>query len=82
MKKQYNVRLFILLATVALLLLTIGSVAAVKYGELDGEDHPQVVLILMDVDGEPAYRCSGTMIAPTYVLTAGHCAGAPVNLVE
>lgn len=61
----------------ASLVAVAGQVSAVTDGELDGEGHPQVVLILMEVDGVPAFRCSGTMIAPTYVLTAGHCAGAP-----
>jgi secreted trypsin-like serine protease len=54
-----------------------GSAAAITNGDLDGEDHPEVVLILMEVEGVPMYRCTGTMIAPTFVLTAGHCAGAP-----
>jgi V8-like Glu-specific endopeptidase len=44
-------------------------------GELDGNAHPAVVLIVMDIGGQPAFRCSGTLIAPTVVLTAGHCAG-------
>lgn len=44
-------------------------------GTLDGSAHPAVVLIIMDVDGSPAYRCSGTLIAPKVVLTAGHCTG-------
>jgi secreted trypsin-like serine protease len=65
-------------AVVAISMITIaGPVRAITNGELDGDGHPQVVLILMEVDGAPAFRCSGTMIAPTYVLTAGHCAGAP-----
>ena len=46
-------------------------------GSLDGSAHPAVVLILMDVAGSPAYRCTGTLIAPTVVLTAGHCTGEP-----
>jgi secreted trypsin-like serine protease len=49
----------------------------VTYGSLDGNTHPAVVLIIMDVAGEPAFRCSGTLIAPKVVLTAGHCAGEP-----
>src|SRR5256714_3197768 len=31
----------------------------------------------MDVAKKPTFRCSGTLIAPKVVLTAGHCAGEP-----
>ncbi|HEU4746919.1 MAG TPA: trypsin-like serine protease, partial [Gemmatimonadaceae bacterium] len=57
--------------------LSPGSPSFITYGELDGNAHPAVVLVLMDVAGEPAFLCSGTLIAPTVVLTAGHCAGEP-----
>lgn len=46
-------------------------------GSVDGTGHPAVVLIVMDIAGSPAFRCSGTLIAPRLVLTAGHCAGEP-----
>lgn len=46
-------------------------------GVTDGAAHPAVVLIIMDIAGAPAFRCSGTLIAPRLVLTAGHCAGEP-----
>ena len=49
----------------------------ITFGSLDGNTHPAVVLIVMDIAGEPAFRCSGTVIAPKVVLTAGHCAGEP-----
>jgi secreted trypsin-like serine protease len=46
-------------------------------GTLDGTAHPVVVLLVMDVAGNPAFRCSATLVAPKVVLTAGHCAGEP-----
>ena len=46
-------------------------------GQLDGNGHPAVVLLVMDIAGQPAFRCSATLIAPKVVLTAGHCAGEP-----
>lgn len=64
-------------AAMAGALMASAPAMAVTDGELDGDGHPAVVLVLMEVNGQPAYRCSGTLIAPTYVLTAGHCAGAP-----
>jgi secreted trypsin-like serine protease len=56
-----------------LALSTVGIVGAITDGELDGEGHPYVGLMIADVDGVPAWRCSGTLISPTVFLTAGHC---------
>src|SRR3990172_1273044 len=67
----------VLLTVMVLLAVTIIPAFAVTDGELDGDGHPYVVLLLMDVDGAPAYRCSGTLLSATVLLTAGHCAGAP-----
>ena len=64
-------------AAIVTCLLTSVPASAITYGELDDDNHPAVVLILMEVDFQPAFRCSGTLITPTVVLTAGHCAGAP-----
>lgn len=65
--------LFAVFSALVILALAVSPVAAITDGELDGEDHPYVVLLLMEVNGAPAFRCSGTLIAPTYLLTAGHC---------
>src|SRR5689334_6455584 len=46
-------------------------------GTVDASAHPAVVLVVIDVAGTPTYRCSGTLIAPKLVLTAGHCTGEP-----
>ena len=55
----------------------VNPVSAITDGELDGDAHPAVVLISIGLGGTPTYYCSGVLIAPTYVLTAGHCTGEP-----
>lgn len=64
-----------LVMLVMLMVLSVAPAFAVTDGELDGNGHPMVMLLLMEVDGEPAYRCSGTLLSPWVFLTAGHCAG-------
>lgn len=66
----------LLLTLVAVFGVILGRTHAVNDGHLDGNLHPAVVLLLMEVGGEPAFRCSGTLLSPTVLLTAGHCTNA------
>src|SRR5215216_6631202 len=61
------------LTLVALSVVTLAPALAVTDGRLDGQGHPAVVLLLMEVGGKPAYRCTGTLLSATVLLTAGHC---------
>ena len=76
----------ILLATVIMLSLVfsfVGTAQAVTDGELDGNGHPYVgLMVAQAADGTPLWRCSGTLISPTVFLTAGHCTEAPAAHAE
>ena len=63
----------ILFTFTALFAVILARTQAVTDGTLDGNGHPGVVLLLMEVQGKPAFRCSATLLSPTVVLTAGHC---------
>jgi Trypsin len=66
----------LLLTLVAVCAVILGRTHAVTDGHLDGNLHPAVLLLLMEVGGEPAFRCSGTLLSPTVLLPAGHCTNA------
>lgn len=75
----------LLLAVFALgLLMFPGTpVSAITDGEPDGEGHPYVgLMVAQDGEGNPLWRCSGTLLSPTLFLTAGHCTEAPAEHVE
>src|SRR5215208_7170201 len=72
-----------LLLTLMLVLSTVGMASAVTDGELDGNGHPYVgLMVAQDAKGAPLWRCSGTLLSPTLFLTAGHCTEAPADHVE
>lgn len=80
-------RLRLLAATTATVLALGGTfaapVAAITDGTLDGGGHPYVGLLLaQDSNGQPLWRCSGTLMSPRIFLTAGHCTQAPAAHVE
>jgi len=66
---------FPLIFSVVLILALVlaGTALAITDGEPDDDGHPYVGLLVFDVGGGPAWRCSGTLLSPTVVLTAGHC---------
>jgi hypothetical protein len=67
-------KLSVAVALLVLVLTTVGIAGAVTNGQPDGDAHPYVGLLVFDVaPGQPAWRCSGALIAPDVVLTAGHC---------
>jgi hypothetical protein len=66
-----------------LVLVAAARIAAVTDGELDGNRHPYVGLMVAHAaNGTPLWRCSGTLLSPTIFLTAGHCTEAPAAHVE
>lgn len=72
-------KLAVLLAAGVVLLAGSTTAWAITNGQPDGDDHPYVGLLVFDeAPGEPAWRCSGALIAPTVVLTAGHCTDGAV----
>jgi hypothetical protein len=63
----------------ALVMSLVGVASAVTNGQPDGENHPYVGLLVFDsAPGVPGWRCSGSLIAPTVILTAGHCTDGAV----
>jgi hypothetical protein len=77
-------RLLLSLALVAALTAIIATPAmAVTDGQLDGNNHPYVgLMVAQTATGTPLWRCTGTLLSSTVFLTAGHCTEAPAAHVE
>lgn len=76
-------RALLLLMTATLLSALAIPAGAVTDGQLDGNGHPYVgLMVAQDADGNPLWRCSGTLLSATLFLTAGHCTEAPAAHVE
>ena len=75
--------LLVALVLTAILVIAVSPVAAVTDGELDGNGHPYVgLMVAQRADGTPLWRCSGTLLSSTLFLTAGHCTEAPAAHIE
>jgi V8-like Glu-specific endopeptidase len=58
---------------VVLLFSNVNMASAITDGELDGNGHPYVGLMLFKATDGYWYTCSGTLLSSTVFLTAGHC---------
>jgi secreted trypsin-like serine protease len=73
----------LLAALAAAIAIGVVPAGAITDGELDGNGHPYVgLMVAQTAAGAPLWRCSGTLLSPTLFLTAGHCTEAPAAHVE
>lgn len=62
------------LGVLAMLLATAAPASAITYGQPDDGEHPYVgFMIFFDPSAPGWFSCSGTLLSPTVLLTAGHC---------
>jgi hypothetical protein len=73
--------LYVLVTLVTVLALMVVPASAVQYGQPDGNGHPYVGLVVFyDSAKVPLWRCTGTLLSETTLLTAGHCTGLDPEL--
>jgi hypothetical protein len=72
-RRRFAMRKKFLVLTTVFALSFAMAVLAITNGEPDDGRHPYVGLLVFDYGGGPAWRCSGALLSPTVVLTAGHC---------
>ncbi len=57
-------------------LVAVTPLSAIQYGQPDLDAHPYVGLVVFyDENKVPLWRCTGALVSPTILLTAGHCTG-------
>lgn len=75
--------LMAVITAIAILVMVVSPVGAITDGDLDGNGHPYVgLMVAQDANGNPLWRCSGTLLGPRLFLTAGHCTEAPAAHIE
>jgi secreted trypsin-like serine protease len=78
-----KIRLLFGTVAVAAVLATAVPASAIQRGDLDGNGHPHVgLMVAFDANGAPLWRCSGTLISDRVFLTAGHCTEAPAATAQ
>ena len=67
--------LMLVVALVGTLAISVGPAGAVTGDFVEDNEHPYVGLVVFyDQNGEFLWRCTGSLLTPTVLLTAGHCA--------
>lgn len=68
--KKLIITLFCL---VLVMVLVTPRAEAITFGQPDNGEHPHVGTLLFVQNGVGFFSCSGTLLTPTIMLTAGHC---------
>jgi hypothetical protein len=67
-------RVLAAVVAVGLCFAAVGPVAAILWGQPDQGRHPYVAMLAaFSADGTYAWRCTGSLVSSTVVVTAGHC---------
>ena len=70
-------------AVLALTATAITPASAIRNGTDDGDGHSFVgIMVAQDAEGDPLWRCTGTLLSDLVFLTAGHCVDEPTAHVE
>jgi hypothetical protein len=78
-----RMKIITLVFVLVLMLVSVIPVGAITDGQADGNGHPFVgLMVAKNADGDPLWRCSGTLISETVFLTAGHCTESPAATAE